>query len=298
MMKKSLLFLILFLMFSGSSEASNIALVVQSAGTANYNSAVDGIKSVLKQEIKRIVVSNIADKKTVEREIERYNPDLVIAIGQDALHIVEDVTSVPVGHLFAADVNTIRNKSNFFGVTVELKQSVQFGIVQKMLPSVKQIGLIYSPDKTGEDFREEVNDAAVKTGHSVVFKPVSDPQNIAPLLIDLADKVDAVWFYPDLSLMTTETVEYLFLFSLENQVPIISFAGQYVFKGATVSIAIDEYDSGKKLGVLADRILAGDTDPIRYIDPDTASVQINSRIVKMIDIDINSKSNYPEMNQE
>ena len=62
---------------------------------------------------------------------------------------------------------------------------------------------------------------------------------------------------PDLTVVTPESLEFLLLFSFENNIPIFTFSEKYVELGAFMSIDIDAVDIGRQAGEMALEILAG-----------------------------------------
>jgi putative ABC transport system substrate-binding protein len=87
--------------------------------------------------------------------------------------------------------------------------------------------------------------------------------------------------------VTPETVEILLLFSLENQIPVITFSEKYVELGALMSIGIDAFDIGVQAGEMAQEILAGrNVKVIPHADARSAVVAINIKIAKKLGINI------------
>jgi putative ABC transport system substrate-binding protein len=103
-------------------------------------------------------------------------------------------------------------------------------------------------------------------------------------------KIDAFWMLPDLTAITPETVEYLLLFSLENTIPILTFAEKYVELGALMSVGIDAFDIGTQAGEMAENILSGrDVKNIQRVDARKAVISINLKVARKLGITIDEK---------
>jgi putative ABC transport system substrate-binding protein len=101
-------------------------------------------------------------------------------------------------------------------------------------------------------------------------------------------QIDAFWMFPDLTIVTPETVEYIMLFSLENKVPIITFSEKYVELGALLSIGIDSYDIGVQTGELAKQLLSDEQiTKITSIKARKAITTINLNVAKQLGIKLN-----------
>ncbi len=103
-------------------------------------------------------------------------------------------------------------------------------------------------------------------------------------------KIDAFWMLPDLTVITPETVEYLLLFSLENTVPILTFAQKYVELGALLCVGIDAFDIGAQAGEMAEKILSGrDVKDVQWVDARKAVISINLKVARKLGITIDEK---------
>jgi len=87
-----------------------------------------------------------------------------------------------------------------------------------------------------------------------------------------------------------ETIDFLLLFLLENQKPIISFSEKYVESGALMSISVDPFDIGNQAGEIAKAILStGGKRDVQRIDARKAVILINLKMAKKLGITIDEK---------
>ena len=103
-------------------------------------------------------------------------------------------------------------------------------------------------------------------------------------------RIEAFWMLPDLTVITQMTVEFIFLFSLENRIPVLTFSEKYVESGALLSVGIDAFDIGVQAAEMALRILAGSyVKNVQRADARTAVVSsISPKIARKVVVSINS----------
>lgn len=95
---------------------------------------------------------------------------------------------------------------------------------------------------------------------------------------------------PDTSVISSETIEFLILFSIENRIPVFTFSEKFVEMGALISLNIDAYDLGKQAGEMAKEILSGkDIRNIPGSDARKIVLSINSKAAKKLGITINDE---------
>ena len=98
---------------------------------------------------------------------------------------------------------------------------------------------------------------------------------------------------PDATVVTPETFEFLLLFSQQNRMPIVTFAGKYVDTGALVSLDIDGFDLGKQAGEMANSILDGTrVSDIPNTEARKAVLKVNRKVAKKLGISLNGIENF------
>jgi len=153
---------------------------------------------------------------------------------------------------------------------------------------VKNIGLLYDPDRTGYIVKDAMI-AAGKMNINLIAKEIQNPRDVPSALLGMRKKIDVFWMLPDLTLITPETIEFLLLFSLENKIPVLAFSDKYVELGALMSISIEPLDIGRQAGEIANAILSGrDLENIKKVDARKSLISININIARKLEIDINN----------
>jgi len=287
---RNILSIALFLiLFQGTAEAEQKIVAVQSIGVAPYEQAVEGFKSVCGAEIERIVISEL-EGADAAAEISGIKPDMVLAIGMEALSKVKAIKDIPIVYLMVLNPRSLLSgEKNIAGVSMKISADKQLHILRDALPEVKRTGLLYDPKQTGA-FTKEAQNAAGRIGIKVVATEVHSSMEVPSSLDAMGGVIDMFWMLPDLTVITPETVEHFLVFSLENKIPILTFSEKYVEMGALLSIGIDAFDIGYQAGEMANAILSGR--PVRSIKPVDARrevISINLKVARKLGIKIDEK---------
>jgi putative tryptophan/tyrosine transport system substrate-binding protein len=290
---KNILFIITALLITiclvPFSNAGNKALSIQSTNIKPYEDAITGFQSTCNLPINRFVISEMNGRDIVQ-EIRKAEPSIILCLGMDALEKIKGINDIPVVYIMIPNSQAVSLKGiNFTGVRMNIAQEAQLSVFLKAVPSVKNIGLVYNPENTGY-IAQRVIDACTKAGIKLVVKETHDPRETPRAIKAMAGKIDGFWMLPDSSVFTSETTDYLFLFSIGNRVPILTFSEIYLKSGALISIGVDTFNMGSQAGEMAQKILSGK--PISSIPPVDARkevISINSKVSEKLGIHIDEK---------
>ncbi len=281
--------LIFFILCPGLARAGQEVVVVQSSRVQPYEEAIKGFTSVCDARIKRLIISELKNKD-VAGEINKINPDLVLAIGMDALSRVKRIKDIPVIYLMVLNPRSILSgEKNITGVSMNISQEKQLRGLLDVMPETKTVGLLYDRDRTGH-LAEKARDAAGKLGVKLVAKEVRGARSVPQLIRDMKGKIDVFWMLPDVTVLTPETVEFLLLFSLEYKIPVLAFSEKYTELGALMSIGIDAFDIGSQAGEMAEKILSGkDVANVPQADARKVIISINLKVARKLGISVDEK---------
>jgi putative ABC transport system substrate-binding protein len=280
----SIIIFLSLIMLQVAAAAGQEAVVVQSARFAPYEEALKGFQRVCRADITRIVISELKRKNVVER-IDEINPDIIIAIGMDALLKVKMIRDIPIVYLMILNPQSIiSGEKNISGISMHISREKQLLILSEALPHVKRVGLVYDPEQTGY-FVERARETAASMGLDLIANEVHSARDVPSSIKDLEGKIDAFWMIPDTTVITPETVEFLLIFSLENKTPILTFSEKYVELGALISIDTDPLAMGSQAGEMANRILSEkDYAYVERTDAKKEIIHINLKIAKNLGI--------------
>ncbi|MGD2127403.1 MAG: ABC transporter substrate binding protein [Desulfobacteraceae bacterium] len=287
MPKRILAMLMVLVLYHGFAEARQEIVAVQSLRIQPYEEAIKGFKSSCHAQIQRMVISERQEVDVV-REIKRIRPDMVLAIGRDALSTVKRIKNIPIVYLMVLNPQTmLSGENNITGVSMNISPEKQLTALLGALPRTKRIGLVYDPNRTAY-FVKEAQDAARTMGVTLVAKKAPNSKDAPSLIMTLKKKIDVFWMIPDITVITPETVEFLILFSLENNIPLLTFSEKYLELGAFMSTAIDPFDMGAQAGEMANKIFRGkDGKGIQQVHARRMLVSTNLMIAGKLGISLN-----------
>lgn len=272
-------FLLVLLVLCGASEAApQEILVVQNHTIKPYRDAFSGFKSLVNNR-HRGVDYTFRDSRRAVEYLSGKKPDLVLAIGMDALQKVKIFSGVPIVYLMVLNPTAIvAEERNVTGVSMTVSPEKQLAALRRVLPSARRIGLLYDPKKSAS-FVKRAQVAAKELKFDLLAKEVKDSKLVPATLNSLKGVIDAYWMIPDTTVLTPDTTELLMLFSLENNIPVCTFSTKYLALGALMSLDINAFEMGRQAGELAANILSGkrvaDLPPV---EADTPNLIINESV--------------------
>lgn len=296
-------FLLLFLLFPfriAQADPSNV-VILQSSSIGPYQEAatafiealqkhtsLEGPKAVHAFAISRYILSNARDITETLNSIKEKQPKILLAVGSSALAFTNTIPAFPVIYMMVPDPGSIiGNRKNITGVGMELRPATQISGLLAALPNIKRLGVIYDPAKTG-GLVNKAKRFADKKGLVLVARKAKVPKEVPVLLNTLRGKVDAFWMLPDPTVVTQETLNLLFLFSLEQRVPILTFSDKFLKKGATVAVTLNLRAIGEIAAGMAARVLNGaDIQEIPPVAARKADININKEIARKLGTPVN-----------
>ena len=289
MVKKILLFLLLLISLSGPAEAGQKVLAIQSVSVAPYEQAIKGFESVYGAVVKRIFIAE-QKENDVLKTINEFRPDMVLAVGRDALLIARRIKNIPVVYCMVLNPRSIlAGENNISGVSMNLPPDKQLSELLKVLPATHNISLLYDPDQTGI-FVQALRNASVKMNVTLTATAAHRSRDVPGLLNAMKGKAGVFWMLPDITVITPETLKSIFLFSLQNNLPILTFSEKYLELGAMFSIGIDPYDVGVQAGEMAQNIFSGSNiKEDQHVDARKALLSVNVEIARKLGIAIDPK---------
>ena len=274
------------LIFIIPSWASGDILVVQSLPIKPYNDALNGFRSVCKARINKLVGPDLSEAEIMGK-VRRNRPDLILAIGMDALNKLKTVKDVPIVYVMVLNPRElIRDGGNITGVSMNLAPERQFSMLREVLPNVRKIAIFFDPDKNGF-YISRVHNAASLMGIELLTKKVHSSREAVAAVDALKGKVDALWLLPDTTVVNPSTIDLLLLSSIENKIPVLTFSEKYTEKGALLSLEVDAVESGKQAGEMAVKILGGaNVNSVKDEDARDSILTVNLIVAKKLGIPI------------
>jgi putative ABC transport system substrate-binding protein len=255
-MKRVFFVLFLLMLCHGWAEARPEIVVVQSGEVKPFGEAVRGFERTCDAHLQRIIISQWQGGDVV-REIKWRRPDVVLAVGGNALSRVKSIKDIPIVYVMVLNPHlSLSGEENITGVSMNIPPNRQLQALVQTLPRAKRVGLLYDPEKTGS-LVEEARQAAREMDIVLTAKAIRHAGDAAPCAVEMKGDIDVFWMLPDVTVMTPETVEFLLLFSMKYRIPLLAFSEKYLDMGAFISTGIDAFDMGAQAGEMANKILSG-----------------------------------------
>jgi putative ABC transport system substrate-binding protein len=283
----SLAFIAAFCSCRAPTAWARVTLVVESQASIYQQAALgfqQGFANV--DELDRVYL----DKNRLPDNVGKERPRLVVAIGTQAARAAKEYfPDVPI--LYCLVLQPSQNKlvgTNIGGVTLDVELSQQFENIQKALPQLRRIGVVYD-DLTSGDVVKQARQY-LKPSVQLVARNVRTPaeagQEVRNLFGNVLGREDAFWLLWDPVVANSVNFKLLVKLSLEYKVPLIAPARPFVEAGALISVGADYLKAGKQAAKIAQQLLnseakAGD---FRAEPPQDLVVTINGEVARKLGI--------------
>lgn len=278
-MRALLLSIALFLLSALPALASDV-LILQSSHNSAYSEALKGFRSGFTGTTYTMVLGDYADVDVV-RLVKEERPRLVLAVGESALAACRKVRQVPVLSLMSLNLSLSRPVNTNIGGVGVVAAPERFLALFKAIGRTR-IGVLYDPHRSS-GYLLRAHQAAHRLGIDLVVREVRNPKETASRLEQLKGKVDSLWILPDTTAVTVENMDAFFRFSLDQQLPLVTFARQYLNKGAFAAIEADRADQGSVVVEQVRKLLGREGDP--YVaDPRKLRLSTNDSVAQKLGI--------------
>jgi len=288
-MKRSILFrisLCCLLFASGSVHAAGIA-VISHAGIAPYRAAIEGFRSQLGLPLREYHPGRRNEHlDAIKQAIAVQQPDLILALGKSALAISREINhGVPVVFAFVLHPEQGRLGNHPVphsesGIAMSIPAKEQFRTLLKFVPDIKNIGVVYDPNKSAR-LVQEASLAAKQLNLHLVAVTALDHKQAAKAIASTFTKVSAMWMVPDTTVLTSTTFRQMVRLSLTSSVALIGLAPKYVRAGSLFALSFDSKALGVQAGQMAKRILKGRKLPA-LVAPDAIKLVVNRQTAKRL----------------
>lgn len=237
--------------------------------------------------------------QTIANTLVSNNNDLIFAIATPAAQAVAGATdTIPV--LLSAVTDPAASGlvesnevpgGNISGTSDITPVKEQMDLMQRILPDVKKVGLLYCSAESNSVLQVEMAKEALETA-GIEYKDysVSASNEIRTVVESMVGNVDAI--YAPTDNMVSASMTTVAMVATEKKIPIIGGEGAMVDSGALATYGIDYYELGYMAGQQAVEILTKGADtktmPIGYMDADKCKLQINEDTAKELGIDVSN----------
>jgi putative ABC transport system substrate-binding protein len=230
-------------------------LIVLSKKFALYEKAIKGFKAHFDGSTEQVVM---ASPDELLKLVLKINPKVILTVGLRAAKITRmKVNDVPIVFCMAMNpiVNGLRTETST-GVHLEPSVIDQLKAVTKIIPHVKQIGIIYDPNRTGR-LVAEFRDAAAELKMEIVAVEVKNQEESLKALREMPEKAQSLWLLRDPTVLTRNLFNQALILQQKKRLPVLAYSPQFVRKGAFFSYSASYQRQGKKAAELVKALIAG-----------------------------------------
>lgn len=214
---------------------------------------------------------------------------LVLALGTRALETVSPLADVPVVGSLTLQNELIDNNRHITGVKLGFSLDEQIFWLKKVLPQVKNVGVIYSSEEN-QALMQQADKLLAKQGLTLHQVQIDDPARIMDALKMLERRVDVLLGITDSTVLNTSTAKDVLLFSLRNRIAFIGLSEAWVKAGAIYALERDYQDMGRQCGEMALKILAGQQpENLKPVSPRTVRYFLNQQIAERLKINVSEE---------
>lgn len=208
---------------------------------------------------------NIATANQIAKQFSADNPDAIIAIATPtAQAVVSATTTIPV--VFSAVTEPVEAKlvskldgsgTNVTGASDVLPLEPQVALIKELIPTVKNIGFVYSPGEVNSTVTlKNLKAIAEPQGITIVEAPAQKSSDIAMSAQSLVGKVDVIYTSTDNNVINA--YEALAKVAKEAKIPLVSSDPSVVERGASVVLGVNYHQLGIETGKITARIFKGE----------------------------------------
>ncbi len=295
-------FFFVFLPDTRGLEASHARIaVVRTRNMKPYEIALEGFKASVKKHgyQPEFVYFDITDPQNAIGNLnEKMTPggiDLVLALGTEAAQLVKRANlKVPAifsmvsepGQTGLLNSSPDGGATPMTGVSLDIPPEDQFKVLLEIVPNATRIGVIYDPNES-KQIVDLGTRAANRLGIGLVTYPVTSEGQVPEGLAYLRPRIDALWLVSDRTVLTTQSLQYIFLFSFQTNLPLMGLSDHFAKMGALIAVGPDYEDVGRQSGELAVRILKGENpEVVPIMPPRKAQISLNLRTAQIIGLNI------------
>lgn len=235
--------------------------------------------------------------QTIAETLVNNNNDLIFAIATPAAQAVAGVTdTIPI--LVSAVTDPAASglvesnetpNCNVSGTSDLTPVKEQIDLMQRILPEVKTVGLIYNAGEANSVIQVDMAKEALETA-GIAYKDytISSSNEIQTVVESMVGNVDCI--YAPTDNMVAAGMATVSMVATENKIPVICGEEGMVDAGGLVTYGIDYYQLGYMAGQQAVEILTKGADistmPIGYLDASKCTLKINQETADALGIDV------------
>jgi len=277
---------------SATAQESPLVLLLSTQASEPYAETMAAFKGHLTQYLPQAEymyhlvdsTDNISASQFVSKNT-KASPAIIFSLGTKATEIAQ--RTFPETSVLATMIlqeKLLEPQSSYNVLLVQFSVEVQLQWLQKFLPHVQRIGILYNPVQNSQWIREAEKVARKRNIKIVPFEVTSAKQLQAGLKY-INRNADVLLAIPDQTVYSGKTAKEVLLFSYRNRIPFIGLSAHWVKAGALYALGVDYRDLGRQAAELANNILAGKS-PENISHPEKIIYTLNTRTMDHLRLEI------------
>jgi len=293
--------LVLALAYPAAQASQTVKVaVVESRHLKPYDLAKDGFREAMAgrgfdvQFVRYTLEGDSTPIPDLAAFVAQNGAEIALALGTDAARVVKEA-DLKIPSIFSMvsepGQSGLLNDSPgdgtpMTGVCLDVPVKEQFASLLEVVPKVQRIGVVYNPEES-QFIVDEAENTANRMNIGLVTYPVHSEADVPGALNALRPKIDALWLVSDRVVLTTQSLQYVFLFAFQTNLPLMGLSEHFVKMGALVAVGPDYLDVGRQSGELAAQMLGGrNATDLPVAAPRKVMLSLNLRTAEIIGLRI------------
>ncbi len=276
------------------AEENAKILVVKSKGIDSYNLAVEGFREQVSPkwvfaEYDLGGIVNNENRNQLAKSLETEKPDLVVAVGaKAAAALTQSKVSCPVVFcMVMSSEKHLLQGPNITGISLTTSPEEQLKVLISLSPKIKRVGVLLRKEASS-DLLKNVTELAQKYKVRLIPIEFENEKSIPHSLRPALSQVDALWMLDDAYIHSKDSLQFVILNAIENNLPFMANSKVFVKEGALISLSSSFFRNGKQAAemakiILTDKVSPKDIPISFHKDPD---LTINLKIARKIGLTI------------
>lgn len=223
----------------------------------------------------------------ISRKLISLQPSVIVTLSTPMAQAVASATNtIPIvfGAVTDPAAAKLTNHANITGLTDFVPPEKQIALIQKILPKIKTIGVIFNAGEVNSQKQVEgIQATCDKMGIKVIEATTSKASDVPSAVKTLVGRVDAILLPTDNTVVSA--LESILKITNRDKIPVFGSDVDIVRRGAMAAYGVDWHESGLALARIVSDLLQGK--PVKSIPiekPQKLVLHLNHTAAQKMDI--------------
>lgn len=279
----------------GSEPDAQKIIILVSKNISPYLQAAEGLNRIFaatnRIKTDTILLDKVRGPEIITEKMKNGLYDLKIAVGPEAVRFFRDSCKETFDSIIYTMIldpeRTFGQADTASGIPLKIPVGTQIHEISNNLPFAKRLGLLYDPSHNTSFYLKAV-EAAGPAGMTVVPLEVFSKKDIPFIVKGSFNRVDALWFIPDRTVISESIIQYIIKEALIKKIPVIGYNRFFYESGAALAFVFDYEGLGSQTARLALQILKGGA-CLEYVPE--FKTRVNLHLIKKLGLDTGRQKN-------